>query len=79
MRAVAIFAAMSVAVLVTGSARAQDAAAGEKVFAKCKICHVADKDQNKVGPSLHGDIGRTAGTHPGNNNSPAKIAPGKSV
>ena len=45
--------------------QAQDAAAGEKVFMKCKVCHVADKDQNKVGPSLNGVIGRTAGTHAG--------------
>ncbi|MBN9068490.1 MAG: cytochrome c family protein [Rhizobiales bacterium] len=78
MRAIAIFAALSVAVLATGPARAQDAAAGEKVFTKCKICHVADKDQNKVGPSLHGVIGRTAGTHPGFNYSPAMVAAGKS-
>jgi cytochrome c len=78
MRAITIFAALSVAVLVAGPARAQDAAAGEKVFAKCKICHVADKDQNKVGPSLHGVIGRTAGTHPGFKYSPAMIEAGKS-
>ncbi|TIU01297.1 MAG: cytochrome c family protein, partial [Mesorhizobium sp.] len=35
------------------------------VFAKCKACHVVDKDTNKIGPSLNGVIGRTAGTHPG--------------
>jgi cytochrome c len=78
MRAIAIFAVLSVAVLATGPARAQDAAAGEKVFAKCKICHVADKDQNKVGPSLNGVIGRTAGTHPGFSYSQAMVAAGKS-
>ncbi|PBB28867.1 cytochrome c family protein [Mesorhizobium sp. WSM3882] len=39
---------------------------------------IADQDQNKVGPSLHGVIGRTAGTHPGFTFSPAMIEAGKS-
>ncbi len=39
-----------------------DAAAGEKVFRRCKACHVADKDLNKTGPTLLGVIGRQAGT-----------------
>jgi cytochrome c len=43
--------------VVAGPAHAQDAAAGEKVFAKCKACHVADTEQNKIGPSLQGVIG----------------------
>lgn len=43
---------------------AQDATAGATVFKKCAACHVVDKDQNKVGPSLHGLFGRKAGTHP---------------
>ena len=43
-------------------ARAEgDAAAGEKVFAKCKACHVIDKPTNRVGPSLLGVVGRQAG------------------
>ncbi|MER8639865.1 cytochrome c family protein [Mesorhizobium sp. M0018] len=78
MRAVAFFAAVSVATFVTAQSQAQDAAAGEKVFAKCKVCHVADKDQNKVGPSLNGVIGRTAGTHPGFSYSKAMTEAGKS-
>jgi cytochrome c len=49
-----------------------DAAAGEKVFAKCQTCHVvADADGNvlagknaKVGPNLYGMPGRVAGTYP---------------
>lgn len=40
---------------------AGDAAAGEKVFNKCKACHSVE-GQNKVGPHLNGVIGRTAGT-----------------
>ncbi|MER8879093.1 cytochrome c family protein [Mesorhizobium sp. M0684] len=78
MRAVAFFAAVSVATFVTTQSQAQDAAAGEKVFAKCKVCHIADKDQNKVGPSLNGVIGRTAGTHPGFSYSKAMTEAGKS-
>jgi cytochrome c len=46
------------------SARADgDVAAGEKVFKKCLACHVVDSDDKKVGPSLKGLFGRTAGTH----------------
>ena len=78
MRVIAIFAAMSVATLVTGQSQAQDAAAGEKVFAKCKACHVADEDKNKIGPSLFGVIGRAAGAHEGFRYSPAMVEAGKS-
>jgi cytochrome c len=35
-----------------------DAAKGEKAFAKCKACHVADEETNRVGPHLKGLIGR---------------------
>ena len=35
-----------------------DAAKGEKVFAKCKACHVVDAETNRVGPYLKGVIGR---------------------
>ncbi|MCB1377680.1 MAG: cytochrome c family protein [Alphaproteobacteria bacterium] len=35
-----------------------DAAKGEKVFNKCKACHVADSETNRVGPHLKGIIGR---------------------
>lgn len=37
---------------------AGDAAKGEKVFAKCKACHVVDAETNRVGPHLKGLIGR---------------------
>ena len=36
--------------LSTG-AHAGDAAKGEKVFKKCKACHVVDKEKNKTGQS----------------------------
>jgi cytochrome c len=49
-----------------GVAAAQDAAAGEKVFAKCKICHqIGEGAKNMVGPVLNGVVGRPAGTYPG--------------
>jgi cytochrome c len=45
---------------------AQDAAAGEKVFAKCKICHqIGEGAKNMVGPVLNGVVGRKAGTYEG--------------
>ena len=35
-----------------------DAAAGEKVFNKCKACHmVGDGAKNRVGPALNGVVG----------------------
>jgi cytochrome c len=40
---------------------AADAAAGKKVFNKCKACHVADQEKNRVGPHLVGIMGRPAG------------------
>lgn len=45
------------------SAHAQDAAKGELVFKKCKICHqIGDGAQNQVGPQLNGVVGRKAGS-----------------
>ena len=45
-----------------GSAQAQDAAAGEKVFLQCRACHqVGDAAKNAVGPVLNGLFGRKAG------------------
>lgn len=37
-----------------------DAAAGEKTFAACKVCHALDK--NMIGPHLKGVVGRKAGS-----------------
>ena len=78
MRAVVFSAVVAAVVFIVHPSQAQDAAAGEKVFVKCKVCHVAEEDKNKVGPSLHGVIGRTAGTHPDFKYSEAMIAAGKS-
>ena len=73
----AVLAALTFVLLVAGQAAAQDAAAGEKVFAKCKACHIADEDKNKIGPSLMGVIGKTAGTHPGFKYSNAMVEAGQ--
>lgn len=39
-----------------------DAAAGKKVFNKCRACHSIEPGKNKIGPSLSGVVGREAGT-----------------
>jgi len=73
MRAHAIltFALLS-ALALAPPAAAQDAAAGEKVFLKCKACHqIGDNARNMVGPALTGIVGRKAGTYPGYNYSDA--------
>lgn len=48
--------------LASGSAVAGDAAAGEKVFKKCKACHTLEAGKHRTGPSLHGIVGRQAGS-----------------
>jgi cytochrome c len=54
------------AVMASGGANAQDAAAGEKVFGVCKMCHqIGEGAKNAVGPALNGVIGRKAGTAAG--------------
>ena len=65
MRLMALFgpAFLAAAFLASSSAQAAgDAVAGKKVFNKCMACHDAKTDTDKVGPSLLGVIGRTAGT-----------------
>lgn len=47
-----------------GAQLSGDAAKGERIYRQCQTCHVTDAGVNKVGPSLHGIIGRKAGTVP---------------
>jgi len=63
----------TVAVFTIGSARADDgdAAAGKEIFKKCALCHSPDAGVNKVGPSLHGIVGRHSGSIETYNYSPA--------
>ena len=65
---------LSAALVLLGlsQAQAQDAAAGEKVFAQCRACHqVGENAKNAVGPVLNGLFGRPAGSVEGYNYSPA--------
>jgi len=39
-----------------------DAGAGERVYRQCQACHVADKEQNRVGPHLVDIVGRPIGS-----------------
>ncbi len=73
MKFAAMTLALGFAAVAAGPASAAgDAAAGEKVFAKCKICHqVGETAKNAVGPELNGLAGRKAGTAAGYNFSDA--------
>ena len=54
------------------AANAQDVAAGEKSFNKCRACHqVGESAKNIIGPALNGLIGRKTGTIDGYNYSEA--------
>jgi cytochrome c len=44
------------------AAMTTDAAAGEKVFALCRSCHVLEDGVNRVGPSLYKVVGRKSGS-----------------
>ena len=58
MKKVLVLAALGLAA-AAGNAFAADVAAGEKAFAKCKICHaIGEGATNKVGPQLNGVVGR---------------------
>lgn len=59
------------------SAAAEDAAAGEKVFMRCSICHsVTPGAGSTIGPRLNGVIGRKAGAAPGYQYSKAMAGSG---
>lgn len=61
-----------------GAAFAQDAAAGRTAFQRrCSACHVVQPNVNRVGPSLHGVVGRPAAQVAGFNYSQAMRDSGK--
>lgn len=52
-------AAMAAVALTAGTARADgDPALGKTAFNKCAACHSVKPGENKIGPSLHGVVGR---------------------
>lgn len=53
-----------------------DATKGEAVFAQCRTCHVTDAGVNRIGPSLHGIVGRAAGQVAGFQYTPANANSG---
>ncbi len=58
-----LFSVATAFVISTGPAFADgDAKMGKKVFNKCRACHSLIAGKKKVGPSLHGIIGRKAGS-----------------
>jgi cytochrome c len=59
-----------------GNAANGNAANGKQIFAQCRTCHVTDPGVNRIGPSLHNIIGRTAGTVPGYTYSAANAGAG---
>ncbi len=75
----AALAALLVAAAAPGVASAAgDAEAGKAAFnRRCTACHAVAAGQNKVGPTLHGVVGREAGKVPGFNYSPAMRDSGK--
>jgi cytochrome c len=60
-------------ILIAGPALADaDPAAGEAVFKKfCAACHTTEAGKNKIGPSLHGVVGRHSASVEGFNYSDA--------
>lgn len=53
-----------------------DAAKGEKVYLQCKSCHVLEEGQHRIGPSLAGILGKTAGKIENFDYSPANANSG---
>ena len=59
--------------LLSGVALAQDDGQEAQLAFNnhCRTCHVTKEGDNRLGPSLHGVVGREAGTAPGYNYSSA--------
>ncbi|MGL4727278.1 MAG: c-type cytochrome [Bosea sp. (in: a-proteobacteria)] len=57
------FAIALAALGLAAPAKAQDAAAGERIYNQCRACHqLGETAKNGVGPVLNGLFGRKAGT-----------------
>jgi len=64
MKKLVVMAAVTLALGIGTAQAAGDAAKGKKVYKKCKACHTLKAGKNRVGPSLHGVIGRKAAAVP---------------
>jgi cytochrome c len=53
-----------------------DSAAGQRYFGQCRTCHAIEPGVNRVGPSLHGVVGRHSGVVEGYSYSQANLASG---
>lgn len=61
--------------VVSAPSRAQDVAAGERSFSKCRACHqVGETAKNGIGPELNGLFGRHTGAVEGYSYSAANKA-----
>jgi cytochrome c len=66
-----------ITLVVAAQAKAQDAAAGEKVFKNnCGICHSPQPGRNMIGPSLFSVVDRHSGQIPGFHYSDANLNSG---
>ena len=55
-----LFAILLIATIGSNQTLAGDAAKGEKIFKKCKACHVVNEEKNKTGPHLVNIIDKPA-------------------
>lgn len=63
MKALTCVTILTAAALFGGSAHAQDVAAGERSWNKCRACHqIGESAKNAVGPLLNGLFGRHSGS-----------------
>lgn len=77
-RIVALGTFLAVAPLSGALAQAGDAEAGKRVFNQCMACHTINEGgPNRVGPNLHGVIGRKAAIKEGFKYSPAMMKKGE--
>lgn len=65
--------------MATPAAADGDAAAGEKLYNKCRACHVLEEGKRRVGPSLFGLFERKAGAFPGFAHSDDMVAAGATI
>ncbi len=66
---------LSLVAAASGSALAAgDPTKGQAVFSACGSCHTIEPGQNATGPSLHGVVGRPAGSAPNYRYSKAMLA-----